>query len=679
MANLEVRTNTPVPADKASTAKVPVYDASVGGPIWFTLLSDLLGGGGSSVTYGTDDPSGGEDGDAYLKVDGSGNLLSIWLRASGSWGQRATIPVGEAQVPSDWNATEGVARILNKPTIPTVPARAGAFTAADETKLDGIEAGAQVNPRHVALPFRTEDGANADNAGIANFTKADNSQWQGGSSSEIAAVEINLAQYTLQQNPQVDNAAYTAWAGLADDLIANGGSSIWTFQRIGNSSPFAPVAGALMRLQVETVAKNTDGNYVLSNIVSLEGYSFAPGTGYNWQVVAAFTPPSGADGVIGVLAKAKLPGDVVYRSDLEGHETDEYTSYTNGVIASGYRSGSWSLFAGSGAPSGSGIGQPDIASGSGVVVFGRTRTDRDPNKLTWGPEPAASAYPSGRVIHAYVEGSKNPGHVRITLTGAGTLVGTGDAAYVWAPASWVEVGDVGPVDEGNWWRLSEFAPSDLDLRIPAADVVDPPWVKPSGTELTDAILSNDDKVLMSDGDEAELGEIVEWHDQNHTGATTLAGYEFSTSTPNAAGEVQVTAPVGNNPGSYSIQAEDDDDKALLKAIIIANKRVRVKVSATRYVEFKAGGAPADLFGRLSGNFAASTYRTLGAALTDGQTVGVEVHSNIPARDELPDQAYSDESPNIAGAGGTDGQVWTRGDSEDDAAWEGIKALIEDPR
>ena len=38
---------------------------------------------------------------------------------------------------SDWNQTTTTADdyIENKPTIPTVPARAGAFTQADETKL----------------------------------------------------------------------------------------------------------------------------------------------------------------------------------------------------------------------------------------------------------------------------------------------------------------------------------------------------------------------------------------------------------------------------------------------------------------------------------------------------------------------------------------------------------------
>ena len=53
---------------------------------------------------------------ASVAISGSYNDLS----------NKPTIPA--AQVNSDWNATSGVARILNKPTIPTVPANVSAFT-----------------------------------------------------------------------------------------------------------------------------------------------------------------------------------------------------------------------------------------------------------------------------------------------------------------------------------------------------------------------------------------------------------------------------------------------------------------------------------------------------------------------------------------------------------------------
>ena len=54
-------------------------------------------------------------------LSGSGNQL-IEATADGTI-QRSTATIPAPQVNSDWNATEGVAQILNKPTIPTVPTK----------------------------------------------------------------------------------------------------------------------------------------------------------------------------------------------------------------------------------------------------------------------------------------------------------------------------------------------------------------------------------------------------------------------------------------------------------------------------------------------------------------------------------------------------------------------------
>ena len=51
------------------------------------------GGSGATVTSGTADPSGGSDGDAYIQVDGSSVVQSIWLNDSGTWTEY-TIPAG---------------------------------------------------------------------------------------------------------------------------------------------------------------------------------------------------------------------------------------------------------------------------------------------------------------------------------------------------------------------------------------------------------------------------------------------------------------------------------------------------------------------------------------------------------------------------------------------------------
>ena len=193
--------------------------------------------------------------------------------------------------------------LTNKPTIPTIPARAGAFTAADEAKLDGIQEGAQANPDHV-VSFRTLDNDGAID-GTVYFIKADNTQWNTGSTDDIAAVEIDSTQFSLTQNPQTATPAYGNWHSLPQDLVDNKGSSIWNFYNMGSgvTLPDAPT----FQLQAETVARNEQGNYVLQHIHVLKGWTWTGSGGVNWQVSGVFAPPSGADSIIGVIASANLP------------------------------------------------------------------------------------------------------------------------------------------------------------------------------------------------------------------------------------------------------------------------------------------------------------------------------------------------------------------------------------
>ena len=50
-------------------------------------------GSGASITTGTADPTGGADGDAYVQVDASSVVQSIWRNASGTWTEY-TLPAG---------------------------------------------------------------------------------------------------------------------------------------------------------------------------------------------------------------------------------------------------------------------------------------------------------------------------------------------------------------------------------------------------------------------------------------------------------------------------------------------------------------------------------------------------------------------------------------------------------
>ena len=252
------------------------------------------------------------------------------------------------------------------------------------------------------LSFRTLDNDGAID-GTVFFIKADNTEWNSGSTADIAAVEIDATQFDLTQNPQTATAGYSNWHSLPQDLVDNKGSSIWNFYNMGSgvTLPDAPT----FQLQAETVAKNDTGNYVLQHLHVLKGWTWSGSNGVNWQVSGVFAPPSGADSIVGVIGSANLPArtgaftaadetnldrvaaidhtQYVQRTQLVGKETDRYASYTNAFIAAtGYRLGSFSLFNETTEPTDdtNAVRQPDIADGSGVIAWGaQLRTDKDPD------------------------------------------------------------------------------------------------------------------------------------------------------------------------------------------------------------------------------------------------------------------------------------------------------------
>ena len=184
-------------------------------------------------------------------------------------------------------------------------------------------------------------------------------------------------------------------------------------------------------------------------------------------------PHQASDTIIGEIAKDKLPSDVVYAGELAGSETDRYASYNNAMISNSYRSGDWvltsDLFV---APTAAKqIGQPDIVTGFGTIVLGRLRTDANPDTVAWAPVPSASDYSNGDVIYASLDRDKGS-YLRIDILSNPTLVGTGDAAYIWATANWTETGNIANVqDAGDYFKLAAEEPTSLQIEIPASDVL----------------------------------------------------------------------------------------------------------------------------------------------------------------------------------------------------------------
>ena len=509
------------------------------------------------------------------------------------------------------------------------------LTPEQLAKLDGIQDGAQVNPKDVVPALRALDGNN-NLAGVIQFIDSSNNEVQTGSSNQIAAIAIPSALCDNTQDPETDTGTATDHHSFLTDKAVNGGSLIVTIARLlyVNNAITGVSTTDVMVIQCERVIANQDGSYALQQLKHLKAIDLTGiSTGTGWQLAAGETNPIGADALIGVWKQNQIDNytEWIKRAELAGHETDFYLSYNNAFVANTYRSGDWVLSTDTTGPptTANQIGQPDIASGSGVVAFAaRTRSDADPNNLQWNTASVASDYSDGDVVYASLARDKGS-HLKITLTSGGTLVGTGDAAYIWATADWVEVGNIANVAvAGDYFTLSDFEPSELRVRLPVQDVLGA--VNTDGTNVSDAL------VAAVQGD----NETVTLPDTFRVDLTNQPRYISITNT-NQQKNIRIRIP---NTDTQN----DTDLKRLLKKrvwVYIGDWRIDVRTNASRSTPGTGITYSFD-FAELSGT------QPTGSTPVKVKIVGADVH-----RGEIPEAALEFETPNIVGNGANNGQAW----------------------
>ena len=281
------------------------------------------------------------------------------------------------RVPGDVPAEEDLATVAKTGAysdLSGTPSRAGAFTAADETKLDGIEVGAQKNWLRIAR-FAAEDGNTNDaipDGVIGIYQDATQIQASDISAADTFYLPLEAAAFgTDAADVNTDLDAYDV-RPFGEGLLANPGSSA-----IIALSPYG--SSEQVWFQCEQAAAHGSSGWKLSEGKRLKG-SYTPASeGIGWNVVVAISHGVAVDDIIDAAGK------LVFQTELAGHEDDRFSSYNNGFIANAYRAGAWVLTSDTaGAPTTDNeIRQPDIASGSGTVCFGRFRTDADPGDLQW--------------------------------------------------------------------------------------------------------------------------------------------------------------------------------------------------------------------------------------------------------------------------------------------------------
>ena len=553
------------------------------------------------------------------------------------------------------------------------------LTPEQLAKLNGIEPNAEVNPprvrRFAATDADTYPASDLQDSEIGLFNGT--TQVQSGSIAQANTIYMPKAAATFGQDatqPGTDLSAQDL-TDFFGDAIEHGGSVLTALQ----------LGSQIAYVQAETLAEYKDGNdlkgWVLTNLTWANAFNLT-GTGYNWQIVAGFVAPiMAATDLVGVVPRDHLPADLVTREQLEGHETDRYASYTNAFAALGDKRGAWCLFNQTTDPTDdtNAIRQPDIEdrSTNGVVAFAAIlRTDRDPNHLVWDAADTAADYPNGRELYVSIWNDPSA-HVKITLTSAGTLAGTGNAAYIWATATWDEVNDLPDVaDHGDYMLIAEREPSALDIELPASDILAPPWLRLSGTELTDGTVQPEDEVVFSDGDTIELTELVEWHDEHHTGSRTLAGYRYvTTNTIPVAGDINYAAsPTPPNTGVMYIHPLNDDERGSIKAKVVVGRKIKFYLGVGNEVAAVVNSTPLDLFGKLSFNV---INVVVTGTLTNNAAATIPIESAIPARNEIADAAFVANAPNVAGGGGALGRVWAYVSSATNAAWTAASRVLLD--
>ena len=218
-------------------------------------------------------------------------------------------------------------------------------------------------------------------------------------------------------------------------------------------------------------------------------------TGADWFIASAFNHadfPTGAAALSDTLAfvdvsdsdKTKKDtisdilalGDFVKTRDLEGHEEDLYGSFQQDFLQSDVnerRSGFIFTTDSSGAPTdANALAQiASVDDGTYCIALStvlQTNSDADQIVPDYDTAKSAADYPVGKVfyIHSQVPyDTKN--YMKCTITTAGVLVGTGTAAYIYFYAT---VDEVETFANGDYFRISDLEPSDLDIDIPVSAI-----------------------------------------------------------------------------------------------------------------------------------------------------------------------------------------------------------------
>ena len=506
-------------------------------------------------------------------------------------------------------------------------------TGADADNLlrvakPAADTGAQKNPFRVrkwaSIDSNTDDSLIAGEIGLLD---ASDTQIQTGDISRAAKIRIAKKQATFGTNAADANTELDTQdiSDYLQNVVDKGGSVIVALSQFGQSS-IVYFQAEIATEVIETIDnEQVVVGWELSELISWGSYT-PPSQGVGWNIVGSLAFGNMWQDIINLAEKL---AEYVKREALEGSASDQFASYDNALFGANYFPGNWCLFNQTTEPTDdtNAIRQPDIASGSGVLVW-HLRDDSDPNK-SWTPETLdASLWPNGRKFHITPWSPYKPNtFLEVALTTAATLVGTDNQARLWAQAAWVETGEIGDVlDDGDYFRFSENKPSQLnfDLPVEAIPGLIYQYAKLDGTNVSDALIA----AIQGDNEAVTLSET------------------FRVDTTNVNYYVQITPAGGINtqntirirlPSSAANTQIDRDLKRLLK------RRAWVKIGDDFIVNVTTNHTRSIIGTSLTFNFNYGVVE--GAAPTGSTPVSLRVVGNDTHRGELALYAFIAEKWN----------------------------------
>ena len=432
----------------------------------------------------------------------------------------------------------------------TDPAKvANPYTDADETKLDGIEPGAEVNVQPDVAEAGSASDAYIQNRGLLDVTI--NLLYQPAGGTLPAAINaaqgmfLDVDKNELANNTDVDAAIKylrlnkiqsagnfidngndvskllamlgaggviravnesSGRTGTAEFRITGASAQVLSGDNESWDTPvdFVGLDGDLNRgdtfsLAITTAARVLDqkGIFDLNGLlVRLRALSnFAAAHASSLATYLTEDPaPSGRATLIAAIASF-----FVKRDDLAGSEDDWAPTYFGTMLGASIldKRYTWAVAStASGAPALVDCYAviDNIVAGNRTLIMAETQWSRAPGN-SWPPPPTKTITAADLAKVQYAHNPYDPDNfITFTPTGAPVKVGTGNGAYFYVP---VTVAITGAPTQGlDLSRFISRFPSTLDVELPYQAIVNPPWV-----QADELVGHRDDRWALFEGEE----------------------------------------------------------------------------------------------------------------------------------------------------------------------------------